>query len=140
MVNKTMFVNLLKYWKYFFDGNHYSKTFSPLTSSLKAFSRLNPPFNNPEQHFSKQSEIAFLTHSSAILFFKLYFYCLQTNSNFFNDGLSNIWIIKSNESSRGRNIFLIDDIDQVQPYKNGGNRLIQKYIENVWILNSEDLG
>ncbi len=114
--------------------------FSPFIQSLKAFSKLSPPFNNPDLHFSKQSEIGYLTHTSALLYFKLYFYCLQTNSNFLNDGLSNIWIIKSNESSRGRNIFLIDDIDQALCHKKGSNKLIQKYIENVWILNGQDLG
>jgi len=72
--------------------------------------------------------MGYLSHFSAIVFFQLYFYCLQNNPYFLSDGLNNIWIIKSNESSRGRNIFLIDNIDQVQPYRNGGNKLIQKYI------------
>lgn len=54
------------------------------------------------------------------------------------DALNNIWIIKASASSRGRNIFLIDDAKDAQIYNNG-TRIIQKYLESVWIYRNEEL-
>jgi hypothetical protein len=54
-----------------------------------------------------------------------------------NDGLNNIWIVKASSSSRGRNIFLIDSIKDVK--NTSSMRIIQKYIENVWIYHSSGL-
>ena len=45
-------------------------------------------------------------------------------------------MIKSNYSSRGRGIVLIDDYHQIRHYDNG-MKIIQKYIENIWILHDE---
>ena len=56
--------------------------------------------------------------------------------NFEQDGFSNIWMSKSNYSSRGRGIVLIDDYHQIRHYDNG-MKIIQKYIENIWVLHDE---
>jgi len=53
---------------------------------------------------------------------------------FYEDGFSNIWVVKSNHSSRGRNIALVDKLEDVENLDNG-MKLIQKYIENIWILH-----
>lgn len=62
-----------------------------------------PPFTNI-------NNALYLSHYGAILLFEIYSYCLSTYSYFLNDGLNNIWVVKLNESSRGRSIKLIDDV------------------------------
>ena len=66
------------------------------------------------------------------LFFSLYKLCVKSLPYFKSDGLGNVWVVKASESSRGRNIFLLQDITDIKQYDNG-TRLVQKYIENVWI-------
>lgn len=53
---------------------------------------------------------------------------------FYQDGFSNIWVIKSNHSSRGRNIVLLDTVEEVEACDNG-MKLVQKYVENIWVLH-----
>lgn len=47
MINKTIFIYILKYWKYYFEGHtfeQYSKL--GIINSLIAYSKLSPPFDN----------------------------------------------------------------------------------------------
>jgi len=46
-------------------------------------------------------------------------------------GLNNIWIVKSQCSSKGAGMYLSNDLNTISKQ---GNRLVQKYIENVLIL------
>ena len=55
-------------------------------------------------------------------------------TSFYQDGFSNIWVVKSNHSSRGRNIVLVDSLEDVEAMDNG-MKLIQKYVENIWVLH-----
>ena len=41
-------------------------------------------------------------------------------------------MVKTSDSSRGRSIFLVESIEEAQTLNNG-MRVIQKYIEDVWI-------
>ena len=61
--------------------------------------------------------------------------CLKGFPSYFQDGFSNIWVVKSNYSSRGRSIQLVDSLSEIQALSNG-MKLIQKYVENVWVLQS----
>ena len=63
--------------------------------------------------------------------------CMKAVTNFYQDGFSNIWIVKSNHSSRGRNIVLVDKLEDIEAMDNG-MKLIQKYIENIWVLHEID--
>ncbi len=62
---------------------------------------------------------------------------MKAVTNFYQDGFSNIWIVKSNHSSRGRNIVLVDKLEDIEAIDNG-MKLIQKYIENIWVLHEID--
>ena len=46
-------------------------------------------------------------------------------------------MIKPNYSSRGRNIVLIDNINDIKAHDNG-MKIVQKYIENIWILHEKN--
>ena len=53
--------------------------------------------------------------------------CLVSYPSYFQDGFGNVWIVKSNYSSRGRSIQLIENMSELKNLSNG-MKLIQKYI------------
>ena len=94
---------------------------------LQNYSNLDPPY----QFRSEFGTMGSPSIPALRIFFDLYKACIKIPS-FRADGLGNVWVIKASQSSRGRNIFLLEDLENIRQYDNG-TRLIQKYIENVWI-------
>lgn len=110
-LNSNIFESLLCYLSILFtlDTHLTEDLFSEKELKLlAAYSIHNPPYSNLEQHFEGNKQLAKLPSLSALkLFFRLYKQCYQSWSWFKADGLRNIWVVKTSDSSRGRSIFLV---------------------------------
>ena len=61
------------------------------------------------------------------LFFGLYSEIRKRFPWFRADGLRNIWVVKGSDSSRGRSIVLVSNLQELKML-NSGTKLIQKYV------------
>ena len=91
---------------------------------LLDYSRLNIPYDQ-SRVFDNEVDENYLIRNhhkwklvapstrSLLLLLHYYRICCKNFRYFYADGFSNIWIIKSNHSSRGRNIKLVDSLEQI---------------------------
>lgn len=78
---------------------------------LVAYSQLDPPYQSLEQHFGGDREMAKYPSAESIrLFFGLYREAISRFRWFRADGLGNVWVVKGNDSSRGRSIVLVSTL------------------------------
>ena len=101
---------------------------------LVNYSRIDPPY----AYYPEFGDMGTPSLAALELFFALYKICVKSFPYFKSDGLGNVWVVKASESSRGRNIFLLEDLEDAKQYDNG-TRLVQKYIENVWIFRENQI-
>lgn len=75
------------------------------------YSLLDPPYKSLEEHYEgNQALIKYPSMGSLSLFFGLYREAMNRFKWFRADGLRNVWVVKANDSSRGRNIILISSL------------------------------
>lgn len=102
-------------------------------NSLVAYSQLDPPYRSLEDHYEGNKALAkYPTIRALKIFFGLYRDVMLRFRWFRIDGLRNVWVVKANDSSRGRSIVLVSSLEELK-LLNSGTRLIQKYVEDVWI-------
>jgi hypothetical protein len=110
-LNSSIFEPLLCYLSIIFtlDTNLTEDDFSAKEiRQMNKYSTHNPPYHDLGEHFEGNKQLAKLPSLSALkLFFHLYKKCYDTWSWFKSDGLRNIWVVKTSDSSRGRSIFLV---------------------------------
>ena len=78
---------------------------------LVEYSSFDPPYVSLREHFEGDTRLARRpTDTALVFFFRLYEEARKQIKWFRVDGLRNIWVVKANDSSRGRSIVLISSL------------------------------
>lgn len=107
-INSSIFISLLFYLENLFSiDENFLFTKQELLEILQ-YSTLPIPF--PETQNSSLTPPSIKALSLILHYHSL---CLSQIEGYYQDGFNNIWIIKSNHSSRGRHITLINNLNDI---------------------------